>query len=96
MPSRNIRTNTNVSPAFKVYLEAQTESQKKHGDKTIVMMQMGSFLEMFHVKFSDGTELGKADDLDDLLSKMGKRRIRLERYTITKKYQVYHVMDFHF
>lgn len=76
MPSRNIRTriNSNVSPAFKVYLEAQTESQKKHGDKTIVMMQMGSFLEMFHVKFKDGTELGKADDLDDLLSKMGEKK----------------------
>lgn len=78
MPSANIRTrtrtNTNVSPAFKAYLEAQTESQTKHGDKTIVMMQMGSFLEMFHVKFSDGTELGKADDLDDLLSKMGEKK----------------------
>lgn len=74
MPLRNVKTNASVSPAFKVYLEAQTKSQSIHGDKTIVMMQMGSFLEMFHVKFSDGTELGRADDLDDLLSKMGEKR----------------------
>ena len=81
----SVKSRKNVSPAFKVYLEAQTESQKKHGNKTIVMMQMGSFLEMFHVKFSDGTELGKADDLDDLLSKMGEKKDQVGKVYASKE-----------
>lgn len=62
-----------IPPAFKQYLKAQKTAEEKHGDKTIVMMQMGSFLEMFHIKFTDGTELGKADQLGDILNKMGEK-----------------------
>jgi DNA mismatch repair protein MutS len=63
-----------VSPAFEVYLKAQEKAEQLHGTNTIVMMQMGSFLEMFHVKFKDGSELGKANEIDDLLSKMGEKQ----------------------
>lgn len=68
------RQETNVSPAFGVYLDAQEKSEEIHGEKTIVFMQMGSFLEMFHVKFDDGSELGRADDLNDVLTKMGEKQ----------------------
>lgn len=65
--------STNVSVAFGVYLEAQEAAEKLHGDRTIVYMQMGSFLEMFHVKFEDGSELGKANEISDVLNKMGDK-----------------------
>lgn len=63
-----------ISPAFLGYLKAQEDAEQIHGDKTMVMMQMGSFLEMFHIHFEDGTELGKAEELSDVLNKMGEKK----------------------
>ena len=49
------------------YLEYQNKYQKKYGDKTIVLMEVGMFFELYGVKNSNEV-LGKVPEIADLLN----------------------------
>ena len=91
MPKKQI-----VSPGFKTYLEAQETAEKLHGPQTIVMMQMGSFLEMYTAIFEDGTTIGHASDLGDILHPVGKPNDNIGKEYNGKKLKTYSKYGFTF
>jgi DNA mismatch repair ATPase MutS len=66
----NKREITTLSPVLKEYCEAQEHQEDIHGKKTIVMMQIGAFLEMTKITLEDGTEIGNTQIFEASLKKM--------------------------
>ena len=57
--------NINTTPMLKYYFSQQINYQEKYGDKTVVLMQVGSFYECYTI---EDKKVGKAKELSNLLN----------------------------
>jgi len=67
----NVREGqTNLSPALLEYCLAQEHSERLYGENTLLMMQIGSFLEMYELRLEGGGHVGNASAMASSLNQM--------------------------
>jgi 5-methylcytosine-specific restriction endonuclease McrA len=69
--SLNVRGGkTNLSPALLEYCQAHEHSERLYGENTLLMMQIGSFLEMYELRLEGGRHVGNASIMASSLNQM--------------------------
>lgn len=69
-PSRSSHPDTNLSKVLTEYCEQQEHCEKLYGEHTLLMMQIGSFLEMYELRLEDGRHIGNASAMASSLNQM--------------------------
>jgi DNA mismatch repair protein MutS len=59
-----------LPPVNKHYFEMQLDCEKRYGKRTLLMYQIGHFLELFEITLEDGTKIGNASGMNNILNKM--------------------------